>query len=91
MTSKNKLSYLQRDKGKYAYTTGNRVFVWKNIIWPLLLEVNRPWFTLKEYASVTEHLNPREQAVMWMDKNDVRCVKCSSNGKISGVPAVVID
>ena len=47
MTSKNKLSYLQREKGKYAYSTGNRVFVWKNIIWPLILEVNRPWFTLE--------------------------------------------
>ena len=66
MTSKNKLSYLQREKGKYAYSTGNRVFVWKNIIWPLILEVNRPWFTLKEYrtkrdeVSDTKHI-PKEK------------------------------
>jgi hypothetical protein len=62
----NKLSYLQRKKGKYAYSTGNRVFVWKNIIWPLILEVNRPWFTLKEYrtkrdeVSDTKHI-PKEK------------------------------
>ena len=57
MTSKNKLSYLQREKGKYAYSTGNRVFVWKNIIWPLILEVNRPWFTLKEYRTKRDEVS----------------------------------
>ena len=66
MTSKNKLSYLQRQKGKYVYSTGNLVFVWKNIIWTLILEVNRPWFTLKEYrtkrdgVSDTKHI-PKEK------------------------------
>ena len=66
MTSKNKLSYLQGEKGKYAYSTENRIFVWKNIIWPLLLEVNRPQFTLKEYrtkrdeVSDTNHI-PKEK------------------------------
>ena len=66
MTSKNRLSYLRKEKGKYAYSTENRIFVWKNIIWPLLLEVNRPWFTLKEYrtkrdeVSDTNHI-PKEK------------------------------
>jgi hypothetical protein len=49
MTSKDQLLYLPKEKGKYAYSTENRIFVWKNIVWPLILEVNRPWFTLKEY------------------------------------------
>lgn len=51
MTSRNQLSYLRKEKGKYAYSTENRIFVWKNIVWPLILEVNRPWFTLKEYRT----------------------------------------
>jgi hypothetical protein len=66
MTSKNQLSKLRKEKGKYAYSTENRIFAWKNIIWPLLLEVNRPWFTLKEYrtkrdeVSDTSHI-PKEK------------------------------
>ena len=49
MTSKDHLLYLHNGKGRCAYSTENRIFVWKNIVWPLLLEVNRPWFTQKEY------------------------------------------
>ena len=66
MTSKNQLSYLRKEKGKYAYSTENRIFVWKNIVWPLILEVNRPWFTLKEYrterdkVSYSKHI-PKEK------------------------------
>lgn len=37
------------DKGKHASSTQNRRMVWENIIWPLILEVNRSYFTLKEY------------------------------------------
>ena len=66
MISKNRFSNLRKEKGKYAYSTENRIFVWKNIIWPLLLEVNRRWFTLKEYrtkrdeVSDTNHI-PKEK------------------------------
>ena len=66
MTSKDQLLYLPKEKGKYAYSTENRIFVWKNIVWPLILEVNRPWFTLKEYrtkrdeVSDTKHI-PKEK------------------------------
>ena len=66
MISKSRLSNLRKEKGKYAYSTENRIFVWKNIIWPLLLEVNRPQFTLKEYrtkrdeVSDTNHI-PKEK------------------------------
>jgi len=36
-------------KGKYATATDNRRFVWSNIIWPLVLELNDTAFTLKQY------------------------------------------
>ena len=38
-----------RDKGKYASATENRRFVWHEIVWPLILEVNYVSFTLKQY------------------------------------------
>ena len=38
-----------RDKGKYASATENRRFVWKEIVWPLILEINDVAFTLKQY------------------------------------------
>ena len=37
------------EKGKHASSTQNRRMVWENIIWPLVLDVNRSYFTLKEY------------------------------------------
>jgi len=36
-------------KGKYASSTENRRLVWNNIVWPLILELNKPWFTIQEY------------------------------------------
>ncbi|GBC74564.1 MULTISPECIES: hypothetical protein [Candidatus Nitrosocaldus] len=38
-----------REKGKYASSTENRRLVWNNIVWPLILELNKPWFTIEEY------------------------------------------
>ena len=37
------------EKGKYASATENRRFVWAEIIWPLILELNDVTFTLKQY------------------------------------------
>ncbi len=37
------------EKGKYASATENRRFVWAEIIWPLILEVNDVAFSLKQY------------------------------------------
>ncbi len=37
------------DKGKYASATENRRFVWHEIVWPLILEINDVSFTLKQY------------------------------------------
>jgi hypothetical protein len=36
-------------KGKHASSTENRRMVWEKIIWPLILDVNRSYFSLKEY------------------------------------------
>jgi hypothetical protein len=38
-----------RGKGKHASSTENRRMVWENVVWPLILDVNRSYFTLKEY------------------------------------------
>ena len=37
------------DKGKYASGTQNRRLVWKEIVWPLILELNDVSFTLQQY------------------------------------------
>jgi len=37
------------EKGKYASATENRRFVWKEIIWPLVIEHNSAEFTLMQY------------------------------------------
>ena len=39
----------RRRKGKHASSTENRRMVWENVVWPLVLEVSRSYFTLKEY------------------------------------------
>ena len=36
-------------KGKYASATENRRFVWSEIVWPLILEVNDVAFSLKQF------------------------------------------
>ena len=61
MTPKNQLSKLRKEKGKYAYSTENRIFAWKNITWPLFLEINRPWFTLKEYRTKRDDVSYTNQ------------------------------
>jgi hypothetical protein len=38
-----------RTKGKHASSTENRRMVWENVVWPLVLELNRSYFTLREY------------------------------------------
>ena len=36
-------------RGAYADKTYNSRVVWNNVIWPLILELDRPYFTLDEY------------------------------------------
>jgi hypothetical protein len=38
-------------RGKHASSTHNRRMVWEGVIWPLILEVKRSYFTLNEYHS----------------------------------------
>ncbi|MFN4336297.1 MAG: hypothetical protein ACK4FV_01780 [Candidatus Nitrosocaldus sp.] len=57
-----------REKGKYASSTENRRLVWNNIIWPLILELNKPWFTIEEYHA----------------KRDVFCSNDEMKGKVAG-------
>ena len=38
-----------KGKGKHASSTENRRMVWEKVVWPLILEVNRSYFNLKEY------------------------------------------
>ncbi len=38
-----------RKKGKHASSTENRRMVWENVVWPLVLDINRSYFSLKEY------------------------------------------
>jgi hypothetical protein len=37
------------EKGKYAAATENRRFVWAEIVWPLILQVNDVAFSLKQF------------------------------------------
>jgi hypothetical protein len=38
-----------RRKGKSAFATENRRVVWECIVWPLILQINKQYFTLEEY------------------------------------------
>ena len=44
------------EKGKYASATQNRRFVWKKIVWPLILEINDVAFTLKQYQKKRDEI-----------------------------------
>ncbi len=39
------------EKGKYASATENRRFVWAEVIWPLILEINDVVFSLKQFQN----------------------------------------
>jgi hypothetical protein len=58
-----------KGKGKHASSTENRRMVWEKIIWPLILDVNRSYFSLKEYhiknfVKRTRYDHLRSQAVL---------------------------
>ena len=44
------------EKGKYASATENRRFVWKEIVWPLILEVSDAEFTLSQYQKKRDQI-----------------------------------
>ena len=44
------------EKGKYASATENRRFVWSEVIWPLILEINDVAFTLKQFQNKRDRI-----------------------------------
>jgi len=50
-----------REKGKYASATANRRFVWSEIVWPLILELNNVAFTLEQYQKKRSEVCKREK------------------------------
>ena len=48
------------EKGKYASGTQNRRFVWKEIVWPLILELNDVSFTLLQYQKKRDEICQKE-------------------------------
>ena len=47
------------EKGKYASATENRRFVWKEIVWPLILETNDVAFSLEQYQKKRDEVCSR--------------------------------
>lgn len=48
-TAPRKASPQPKRKGKHAISTERRRFVWEKVVWPLVLDLRRPYFTLEEY------------------------------------------
>ena len=44
------------EKGKYASATQNRRFVWAEIVWPLILEINDVMFSLEQYQKKRDQI-----------------------------------
>ncbi len=46
---KHKTNAQSNGKGKYATSTENRRLMWEYIVWPLVLQLNKSYFTSEEY------------------------------------------
>ncbi|MDN5847420.1 MAG: hypothetical protein L0H53_14240 [Candidatus Nitrosocosmicus sp.] len=46
-----KKSYLKYEKGRYAYSADRRRLVWENVMWPLITDLHKSYFILKEYQT----------------------------------------
>ena len=44
-------------KGKHASSTEKRRIVWEYVIWPLILKINRQYFTLQEYRAMRDEFS----------------------------------
>jgi len=40
-----------------ASLTENRRYSWEMIVWPLILELDRPFFTVREYQTKRDYLS----------------------------------
>ena len=54
------------DKGKYASATENRRFVWKEIVWPLILEINDVALSLKQYQKKRDQICKEQNVTITM-------------------------
>jgi hypothetical protein len=52
------------EKGKYASATENRRFVWAEIIWPLILEINDVAFSLKRYQQKRDEVRVKKNVTI---------------------------
>ena len=52
------------EKGKYASATQNRRFVWAEIVWPLILEINDVAFSLKQYQKKRDQICKQKNVTM---------------------------
>ena len=52
------------EKGKYASATQNRRFVWAEIVWPLILEINDVAFSLKQYQQKRDQICKEKKVTM---------------------------
>ena len=46
-------------KGKMASLTENRRLSWEMIVWPLIVELDRPFFTVREYQAKRDYVSGR--------------------------------
>ena len=44
------------EKGKYASATQNRRFVWLEVVWPLILELNDVAFSLRQFQKKRDEI-----------------------------------
>ena len=54
------------EKGKYASATENRRFVWTEIVWPLILELNNVSFSLKQYQKKRDEVCHKKKVTISM-------------------------
>lgn len=46
-----------KEKGKHASSTEKRRIVWEYVVWPLILQINRQYFTLQEYRTMRDEFS----------------------------------
>ena len=58
------------EKGKYAASTENRRFIWAEIIWTLILEINDITFTLNNFKKSAKELVRKEIQQIQLHQGD---------------------
>ena len=54
---KHKTNVQSNRKGKYATSTENRRLMWEYIVWPLVLQLNKSYFTIEEYHKMRDKVS----------------------------------